>query len=118
LLSPKLFKALGDSRRLSLLLRLAGASGPCTVSDIAGGSGVDLSVVSRHLAVLRDAGVIRCVKRGKEVWCSLEPSAVVRLLRGLADELERCCPAGVCASEPASPGPSSSPRPAPSRRSR
>jgi hypothetical protein len=53
LLSPQLFRALADPRRLSLLVRLADEGRPRTVGQLADGSGVDLSVVSRHLAVLR-----------------------------------------------------------------
>ena len=93
-LSPQLFKALADPRRLSLLVRLADEGRPCTVSQIADGSGVDLSVVSRHLAILRDAGVIRCEKQGKEVRCMVQTGAVAQILRSLAGALEACCPAG------------------------
>jgi DNA-binding transcriptional ArsR family regulator len=96
LLSPKLFKALSDPKRLSLLVRLAEQGEACNVGQIAEGSGVDLSVVSRHLAMLRDAGIIRCEKRGKEVWCVVQTGAVVKILRDLADALEACCPDGVC----------------------
>lgn len=92
LLSPRLFKALSDPKRLSLLVRLAEEKGPCTVSHVAKGSGIDLSVVSRHLAILREAGVIKCVKRGKEVFCIVGKTAVARILRELADALETCCP--------------------------
>lgn len=99
LLSPRLFKALADPTRLALLVRVAEAPGPCTVSEVALGSGVDLSVVSRHLATLRDAGIIRCTKRGKEVLCALNTTVVVPLLRDLADALESCCPPQGCALE-------------------
>lgn len=100
LLSPRLFKALADPRRISLLVRLADEGRPCTVGQLAEGSGVDLSVVSRHLAVLREAGVIKCVKQGKEVWCSVQPGAVVTLLRDLADALEACCPTSQATAPP------------------
>lgn len=92
LLSPRLFKALSDPKRLSLLARLAEARRPCTIGNIAEGSDVDMSVVSRHLGLLRDAGIIKCVKRGKEVWCTVEKSSVVKMLRDLANALEACCP--------------------------
>jgi DNA-binding transcriptional ArsR family regulator len=111
LLSPRLFRALADPKRLSLLLRLAEQRGPRTVSQVAGGSGVDLSVVSRHLAILRDAGIIGCVKRGKEVWCTVQTTAVADLLRELADALETCCPEGSCP-----PAPGRSTAAAPSRK--
>ena len=93
-LSPQLFKALADPRRLSLLVRLADEGRPCTVGQIAEGSGVDLSVVSRHLAILRDAGVIKCEKQGKEVRCSVQTGVVTQILRDLAGALETCCPEG------------------------
>jgi ArsR family transcriptional regulator len=102
LLEPKLFKALSDSKRLSLLVRLAEQREACTVGAIAEGSGVDMSVVSRHLGILRDAGVIDCQKRGKEVWCVVKTGMIVKFLRELADALEACCPSGVCPSIPPS----------------
>ncbi len=100
LLSPKLFKALADPKRVSLLVRLAEQREPCTVGLAAEGSGVDMSVVSRHLAILRDAGIIQCQKRGKEVWCSVQTSTLAKLLRDLADALDACCPSGTCPATP------------------
>lgn len=94
LLSPKLFKALSDPRRLALLVRLAEAREPRTVGVVAQGSGVDMSVASRHLAILREAGIIACEKRGKEVYCVVQSRQVVKVLRDLADALEACCPDG------------------------
>ena len=93
-LSPQLFKALADPRRISLLVRLADEGRPCTVGQLAEGSGVDLSVVSRHLAMLREAGIIKCDKQGKEVWCTVRTGAVAQVLRDLAGALETCCPDG------------------------
>jgi DNA-binding transcriptional ArsR family regulator len=92
LLSPKLFKALSDPRRVTLLIRLAEAGKPCTVGDIADGSGVDMSVVSRHLAILRESGIIRCEKQGKEVLCVVQTNTLANALRSLADALDACCP--------------------------
>jgi ArsR family transcriptional regulator len=103
MLSPRLFKALADPKRLSLLVRLAEEQGPCTVGRTARGSGVDLSVVSRHLAILRDAGIIRCEKHGKEVWCTVQSDALAGILRKLADALEACCPSGPRRDAGASP---------------
>ena len=86
---------------------------PFTVGQLAEGSGVDVSVVSRHLAILREAGVITCVKQGKEVRCTVQTSAVARILRDLADALDGCCPAaeaggGVAAAAGCRPDPASS----------
>ena len=111
LLSPRLFKALSDPKRIELLIRMAEEQEPCTVGHVAEGSGVDLSVVSRHLAVLREAGIIKCEKRGKQVWCVVQTGAITKVLRNLADALEACCPDGWCVemettapARPAQPG--------------
>jgi ArsR family transcriptional regulator len=95
-LPPRLFKALSDPKRLSLFVRLAEGREPCTVGEIAEGSNIDLSVVSRHLSILREAGLIECEKQGKEVRCCVRAKAVANLLRTLADALEACCPDESC----------------------
>jgi len=91
LLSPRLFKSLSDPTRIGLVVAIADAKQPATVSELAKGRPIDLSVVSRHLRMLREAGVIECVKRGKELHCSLSKVKIVKSLRDLADELEACC---------------------------
>lgn len=91
LLPARLFKALGDPTRVGLLVAIAESAEPATVGELAKGRPVDMSVVSRHLGVLREAGIIECVKQGKEVRCSLRKADVVRSLRELADALESCC---------------------------
>jgi len=91
-LTPSLFKALCDPTRLELLTQLADRDQPCTVSEMGECCPVDLSVVSRHLAVLRDAGLLRAERCGREVRYELCCDDVVSELRGLADALEACCP--------------------------
>jgi DNA-binding transcriptional ArsR family regulator len=91
-LSPRFFKALSDPNRVAILVRLAECCGEISVSQIAECCPVDVSVVSRHLATLREAGIARSVKRGKEVFYSIDAGALVRTLRKLADAIERCCP--------------------------
>lgn len=92
LLSPKLFKALGDANRVAILAQLANAGCECTVSKLAECCPVDMSVVSRHLATLRDAGVVAAERRGREVWYSINGRELAGTLRRLADVLESCCP--------------------------
>ena len=92
LLSPRFFKALSDPNRLAIVSQLARCCGPTTVSQVAGCCLVNFSVVSRHLATLRDAGILKAEKRGKEVYYSLQVEQVVAQLRALADALETCCP--------------------------
>jgi DNA-binding transcriptional ArsR family regulator len=91
LLSPRLFKALADANRCAIVDRLC-CDGPGMVSDIAGCCDVDLSVVSRHLAQLRDAGVLESERRGKEIHYRLRADRLAAYLRGIADALETAAP--------------------------
>lgn len=92
LLAPGFFKALSDPNRIALLLRLAGLGRASKVSEVAACCEVDLSVVSRHLATLRQAGILDAEKRGREVFYSVRYGELVTLLRSLADAIEGCCP--------------------------
>jgi len=94
LFRPAFYKALCDPTRVSILVWLAQQRAPRNVSDIASSSccNIDLSVVSRHLACLRDAGIIESARRGREVIYRVRTDALVDTLRGLADAIEGCCP--------------------------
>jgi ArsR family transcriptional regulator len=95
-LTPGFFKALADPNRVALLLHLAQRGKEQTVSDMSCCCPIDLSVVSRHLGVLRDAGILAAEKRGREVYYRVRVEKLTTLLRNLADALEACCPEGVC----------------------
>lgn len=58
------------------------------MNDIKTCCDVDLSVVSRHLTVLKDAGVLSAEKKGKEVFYSLNGPELAGLLRKLADQID------------------------------
>ena len=100
-LDPALFRALCDPTRLTLLGRLALATGPTTVTEISGCCGVHLSGVSRHLALLKEAGIVTAERQGREVRYSLDCAAVTGALRGLADAIENC--RASCCAEPCPP---------------
>lgn len=82
------FQALGDDRRLILLGRLAASRAPLTVSEAAECCGVHVSGASRHLALLRRAGIVRAERSGREVRYALETRALAQRLRALAEALE------------------------------
>ncbi len=87
-LSPRFFKALCEPTRIKLLERLAAANEPCSVGRLAECCPVDMSVVSRHLAILRDAGVIESERRGKQVLYRVRARSLAQSLRALADVLD------------------------------
>lgn len=91
LFSPDFFKALCDPTRLGILCRMVTSPDAQTVSEIGAGCPIDISVVSRHLRQLREAGIVACERKGKEVYCRLEAKSLVRSLRAVADAIESCC---------------------------
>lgn len=95
-LNPELFKALCDPSRLAVLTRLACASGSLTVSEVASCCGAHISGASRHLKMLREAGLVQAEKRGREVVYRPCFAKFIKTLRGLADALEDCCASGEC----------------------
>ena len=92
LLRPEIFRALGDPNRLALVARLACMDRPATVSEVATCCGVHLSGVSRHLAILRRAGLVTVKRSGREAYVRLDREKLTTHLRGFADALEACCP--------------------------
>lgn len=88
----ELFKVLSDSNRLSLVTHLCQCR-EANVSELSSCCSIDLSVVSRHLSKLKNVGVLGAKKRGKEVYYELQASDLSKMLRELADEIDKaeCC---------------------------
>lgn len=94
MLDAGLFKALCDPTRVSLLACLAKCGRACGVSELAACCAVDISVVSRHLSLLRRAGLLHVEKQGRTVLYSVRYGEWAEGLRALADAIEACCPSG------------------------
>lgn len=93
LLRPDLFKALSDPTRVSILACLMKCGRPCSVGEIAECCSVDLSVVSRHLAMLETAGVLASSRHGRVVSYAVRYADLCTTFRQLADAIEECGPA-------------------------
>jgi DNA-binding transcriptional ArsR family regulator len=78
------FEALADPTRRELLARLA--SGPSRVVDLAGPHPVSRPAISRHLRVLREAGLVTATDRGRERHYRLDPRPLREVAR-LVDQL-------------------------------
>ena len=75
-----MFKALGDPVRLRLLSRVAShAGGEACVCDLSVGFDLTQPTISHHLKVLREAGLLRCERRGTWVYYWVVPSALAQL---------------------------------------
>ncbi len=91
-LDPSLFRALGDPTRVRLLSCLAKCGRPCSVGEVAECCAVDLSVVSRHLALMARAGAVESVKEGRTVRYAVRFRSLAAALRALASAIEECAP--------------------------
>jgi DNA-binding transcriptional ArsR family regulator len=59
------FAALGDETRLSLVAKLCERS-PQSISRLAEGSNLTRQAISKHLAVLQNAGLVSSIRVGRE----------------------------------------------------
>lgn len=74
------FKALVSEPRRRILNYLAG--GPMTVGEIANNFDMELPSISKHLSILREAGLIRQQKRGQHVIYFLAADNIANTLYG------------------------------------
>jgi len=92
----EIFKALGHPDRLRIVDDLV-ADERC-VCDLVQSVGSSWSTVSRHLAVLKEAGIVADEKRGLQVFYRLALPCVSSFMdcldaarKGEAVEMRRCC---------------------------
>jgi len=92
----EVFKALGHEDRLRIVEKLA--EGERCVSDLVEVVGSSWATVSRHLSVLRDAGVVTDEKRGLQVFYRIALPCVPSFMtcldasrKGELVEVRRCC---------------------------
>src|SRR4051812_20059092 len=74
-----LFKTLADPTRRAIYERIA-RSGAQTVHALTARSGVSQPAVSKHLAVLKRAGLVADQKSGRETRYSAEPNGLAPLI--------------------------------------
>jgi DNA-binding transcriptional ArsR family regulator len=68
------FAALADPTRRAILSMLL--EDDMAVTDVAEPFAISLAAISKHLAVLAEAGLISRERRGRVIWCKLEPDAM------------------------------------------
>jgi len=79
----KYFKAFGDPTRLRILALLAPKE--LAVGEIVTRVGLSQPTVSRHLAILREAGVVVDRRDGQQVFYSLNKTSVENCCSGFCD---------------------------------
>jgi DNA-binding transcriptional ArsR family regulator len=81
-----LFRSLGDPTRLAILRRLS--TGEARVVDLVRALGMPQSTVSRHIACLRDCGLITYRPEGRQSLYRLSQPGLLDLLTAAEDVLE------------------------------
>jgi DNA-binding transcriptional ArsR family regulator len=80
------FKALGNAARLRMVDALG--NGELCVCKLVEVAGLRWATVSRHLAILKEAGVVEDEKRGKQVFYRLRLCCIA--------EMNRCLDGNTC----------------------
>lgn len=70
----QVFAALADPTRRAILTMLL--EDDMAVTDVAAPFAMSLAAISKHLATLAEAGLISRERRGRVIWCKLEPDAL------------------------------------------
>lgn len=65
----KIFRALAHTSRVYMVRQLEG--GERCVCEFAEALGIDKSTASKHLTILREAGIVSTRKEGTSVYCTL-----------------------------------------------
>ena len=101
-----LFRSLADETRLRIVQRLA--AGEARVVDLTGELGLAQSTVSKHLACLRDCGLVDYRAQGRQSFYALARpelmdllSAAEGVLAATGSAVALCPTYGACESQPA-----------------
>jgi len=78
----RVFKALGDPNRVRIVGLLA-CEGEKSATQIAEAMGLSLALVSHHIKVLADAGVVHTRKEGQTRYCRVDE----RVITGACEKL-------------------------------
>lgn len=70
----RIFAALADPTRRAILTMLI--EDDMAVTDVAAPFHMSLAAISKHLSVLTEAGLVVREKRGRVIWCKLEPDVL------------------------------------------
>ena len=82
-----ILKALAHPSRLLIVEKLS--EKPYCVCELTAMIGADTSTVSKHLSILRNAGIISDRKQGTSVYYSLEAPCLLRLLTCVESVIEK-----------------------------
>nr|WP_244934724.1 metalloregulator ArsR/SmtB family transcription factor [Leptospira jelokensis] len=94
-LDSKFLTALSEPSRIEVLKQVL-RYGRADVSELSKHLHFDRSVISRHLSLLQEVGILHREKSGKHVYYQLNPNAAIQKFKFILNHLEElvaiCCP--------------------------
>ena len=81
------FRALSDETRIRIMMRLR--DGECCVNSLSADLAVAQASVSKHLAVLRDAGLVEARREGPQAFYSVQDRSVFNMCNMVCDGVVR-----------------------------
>ncbi len=93
----RFFSALGDETRLQILKTLR-ENGTMTVKELCKATGKEQSLISHHMACLRNCGLVNTRKNGKFTEYSIKNNTILRILE-LSEQHVRETLQGILACE-------------------
>ncbi|WDF81538.1 metalloregulator ArsR/SmtB family transcription factor [Lacticaseibacillus pabuli] len=83
----KIFKALADEQRLAVIRELTRHSDPVAYAKISDLLGTGKSMISYHLKMLREAGLIEVTRNGQQKFITLNRKVFAGVLPGFLQTL-------------------------------
>lgn len=84
--ASEMLKVAAHPQRLAILDLLGGKKRMC-VSDLTGVLGIEQAILSQHLTLMRDKGLLGVEKEGKYSFYYLEQPGFLKIIK----DLENCC---------------------------
>lgn len=104
-LDSKFLTALAEPSRIEVLKQVI-RFGNADITQLSEGLSLDRSVISRHLGILQEVGILTREKHGKHVYYQLNPNEAIRkfklILNRIEDIVATCCPPQQMSEVPAS----------------
>jgi len=85
-IQARVIKALAHPTRVFLVQELAG--GPRCVCELTALADVDISTVSKHLAILKNAGIVQDERKGTQIFYSLRVPCILNFFQCVGAVLE------------------------------
>ncbi len=85
----KFFKTLSEPVRMEILKFLM-LNGKSDIGTIAGHMPQDRSVISRHLNLMLESGILSCTKETRHVFYEINGNTFIGKLENITEQIKRC----------------------------